>query len=148
MVSPKVSEFFEEILGDDLQTTPFLGLTNFWMVSLKVSDFFEGNSIWWSSNLALSGTSKFFGWSHWECQTFLTANSFIVNGSISLPWLTWEAGCFANFFALFIKIRAAVLLSPSFITLGRQLSFWWKTLILMGHHSVSPQTPKVYLNWS
>ena len=35
--------------------------------------------------------------------TFQTAKSFIVNGSICLLWLTWEAGCFANFFALFFK---------------------------------------------
>ena len=37
-------------------------------------------------------------------------------------------------------MRAAYLLSPSFITRGRmgearQLSFWWKTLILIGHYS-------------
>ena len=42
---------------------------------------------------------------------------------------------------VFIKMRAAYLLSPSFITRGRmgqarQLSFWLKTLILIGHYSI------------
>ena len=44
------------------------------------------------------------------------ANSFIVNGSISLPWLTWEAGCFANFFALFFKhVRVLTILIGIFL---------------------------------
>ena len=80
---------------------------HFGMVSPRVSDFFEGNST--SKSLI-----KFFD--HQTSPSLglvrmfldgltesvrLTANSFIVKGSISLVWLTWEASCFANFFALF-----------------------------------------------
>ena len=70
----KCQIFLREILCDDDQTSPspFANFGNF-----------------------LEGLTE-------SVRLFLTVNIFIVNGSISLVWLTWEASCFANFFALFI----------------------------------------------
>ena len=91
----KCHSFLREILlPDDYQ---IWDLEYFWMVSPKVSPFFEGNSAsWWSRNLWLrifldgltesvtlfwgkfwfqmitkSGTWNIFGWSHQKCHSFL-----------------------------------------------------------------------------
>ena len=54
---------------------------------------------------------------------FLTANSLIVNGSISHLRLTWKASCFANFFASFIEEKKTewLCLLPDLV----EWLLWW-----------------------
>ena len=125
MVSQKVSDFFE---GNSTSRTflslmstkphPVWDLNFFQMVSLKVSNFFEGNSY--------------------------TAYGLLLKHQLCM--LSQEAGCFANFFALFHQRRQQIIAGFSVFPSIKSADFTnFRLVISMSQQGELVETETPYL---